>query len=196
MTNSEKYKKAFSVLEPSDNISWEVEKMKLLEKKKNKKIAVAAVAVIGVLVLGSSSAYAANVGGIQRQVQIWMHGEQTEATLTFDGNGGYTKTYVDENGETQEEGGGGVAFDFFGRERPLTEDELMEEALTDDIQAEFQDDGKTILYFRDQVIDITDKFEDGVCYIEVDGGDKHYYVSVAEDGALSISEEKYCDPRE
>ena len=195
MTNREKYKNAFSVLEPSDNISWEVKKMKALKKKKMKKAAVAAVAVVGILALGSGSAYAANIGGIQRQIQIWTHGEQTEATITFDGEGGYTQTYVDEDGKVRESGGGGVAYDIFGRERPLTEEELMEEALTDDLQV-MQEDGKTMIYFRDQVIDITDKFEDGVCYIEVDGGDKHYYVSVLENGNTCISEDKFYNPAE
>lgn len=195
MTNREKYKNAFSVLEPSDNISWEVKKMKALKKKKMKKAAVAAVAVVGILALGSGSAYAANIGGIQRQIQIWTHGEQTEATITFDGKGGYTQSYVDEDGNVCESGGGGVAYDIFGRERPLTEEELMEEALTDDLQV-MQEDGKTMIYFRDQVIDITDKFEDGVCYIEVDGGDKHYYVSVLENGNTCISEDKFYNPAE
>ena len=195
MTNREKYKNAFSVLEPSDNISWEVKKMKALKKKKMKKAAVAAVAVVGILALGSGSAYAANIGGIQRQIQIWTHGEQTEATLTFDGEGGYTQSYVDEDGKVCESGGGGVAYDIFGRERPLTEEELMEAALSNDLEV-MQEDGKTLIYFRDQVIDITDKFEDGVCYIEVDGGDKHYYVSVLENGNTCISEDKFYNPAE
>ena len=39
-------------------------------------------------------------------------------------NGHYLLSYEDENGETQTVGGGGVAIDAFGRERPLTEEEL------------------------------------------------------------------------
>ncbi|MCR4673786.1 MAG: hypothetical protein K5675_02155, partial [Lachnospiraceae bacterium] len=132
--------------------------MKVLEKKKIKKVAVAAVAVVGVLVFGSASAYAANVGGIQRQIQIWTKGELTDATVTFDGEGGYTTTYTDENGETQEMSGGGVAYDIFGNERPLTEEELMEDAEMNDVEVVIED-GKTTVYFMDQVMDITDKFK-------------------------------------
>ncbi len=192
MTNSEKYKKAFSVLEPSDKISWEVEKMKAIEKKRHRKIAAAAVAIVGVLVLGSGSAYAANVGGIQRQIQLWTRGELTDATITFDGKGGYTTTYTDENGETQEMSGGGIAYDIFGNERPLTEDELMEDAGMNDVEVAIED-GRITVYFMDQVIDITDKFKDGICHVHLTGNGKEYFLTVGENGNYTLSEDKYMD---
>ena len=39
-----------------------------------------------------------DLGGIQRIVQIWIHGDQTSATFTVD-NGTYSLDYVDENGK-------------------------------------------------------------------------------------------------
>lgn len=69
MTNHEKYKKAFSVLQPSPRSLQEVENMARLQKRT--KIKTAAAVVAGCIVLGSSgTAYAANVGGIQRTVQL------------------------------------------------------------------------------------------------------------------------------
>ena len=42
----------------------------------------------GCIILGGTgTAYAANVGGIQRTVQIWLHGDQTQATLDVSNDG-------------------------------------------------------------------------------------------------------------
>ena len=80
MTNGEKYKKAFSVLQTSKGSLQEVENMAKLQKRTKMKTAAAVIA--GCIILGGTgTAYAANVGGIQRTVQIWLHGDQTQATL-------------------------------------------------------------------------------------------------------------------
>ena len=71
MTNGEKYKKAFSVLQTSKGSLQEVENMAKLQKRTKMKTAVAVIA--GCIILGGTgTAYAANVGGIQRTVQIWL----------------------------------------------------------------------------------------------------------------------------
>lgn len=82
MTNKERYKQAFSVLHTSDQFSVEVENMSRLNKKHNMKVAAAALAGCILLAGGTGSAYAANVGGIQRTVQVWLHGDQTTANMT------------------------------------------------------------------------------------------------------------------
>ena len=88
MTNKEKYKQAFSVLHTSDDFLQEVEKMALLKKKQRVNIAVAA--IIGLIMIGgTSTAYAANIGGIQRTVQLWIHGDQTDATMEIKADGSY-----------------------------------------------------------------------------------------------------------
>ena len=79
MTNKEKYKQAFSVLHTSDISEGEVKYMAKLRKQQKMKLAAAAIAVC-VIVGGTGTAYAANVGGIQRTIQLWMHGDQTSAT--------------------------------------------------------------------------------------------------------------------
>ena len=120
MTNKERYKQAFSVLHTSDQFSVEVENMSRLNKKHNMKVAAAALAGCIFLAGGTGTAYAANVGGIQRTVQVWLHGDQTTANMTVSDDGTYTIEYPDENGETREISGGGIAYEADGTERPFT----------------------------------------------------------------------------
>lgn len=62
MTNGEKYKKAFSVLQTSKGSLQEVENMAKLQKRTKMKTAAAVLA--GCIILGGTgTAYAANVGG-------------------------------------------------------------------------------------------------------------------------------------
>ena len=155
MTNKERYKQAFSVLHTSDQFSVEVENMSRLNKKHNMKVAAAALTGCILLAGGTGTAYAANVGGIQRTVQVWLHGDQTTANMTVSDDGTYTIEYPDENGETREISGGGIAYEADGTERPLTGEELLEEANSPDV--EYNDDGTVWLYYKNQKIEITDK---------------------------------------
>ena len=90
MTNREKYKQAFSAIRASDNFSLEAEKMERTAKQHRFRTMAAVVAVCATLVGGAAAAYAADAGGIQRAVQVWIHGDQTAATIQFDGNGSYS----------------------------------------------------------------------------------------------------------
>ena len=154
MTNKERYKQAFSVLHTSDQFSVEVENMSRLNKKHNIKVAAAALAGCILLAGGTGTAYAANVGGIQRTVQVWLH----------------------------------------GTERPLTGEELLEEANSPDV--EYNDDGTVWLYYKNQKIEITDKFKDDVCYVKVQDGDETLYVTVKYQNGLAYSNEKYVEEDE
>ena len=129
--------------------------MSRLNKKHNIKVAAAALAGCILLAGGTGTAYAANVGGIQRTVQVWLHGDQTTANMTVSDDGTYTIEYPDENGETREISGGGIAYEADGTERPLTGEELLEEANSPDV--EYNDDGTVWLYYKNQKIEITDK---------------------------------------
>lgn len=197
MNNKEKYKKAFSVLHTSDtNLSWEVKSMAKMKRKHT--IAVASAAVIGCALIGGTSAYAANLGGIQRTVQLWIHGDQTDATLTINNDGdesSFSYNYTDENGETQEVQGGGLAMDADGTTHPLTEDDILEEMSRPDV--EYLDDGTIMVYYKNQKIDITDKFDkDKVCYLKIADGDKTLYLTVKYQNGFACSEDKYVDPSE
>lgn len=193
MTNKQKYKQAFSVLHTSKNFDLEVEKMNVFKRKHMVKN-IAAVFAVCVCVVGvSGAAYAADIGGVQRTIQLWIHGDQTDATLAFDLDGTYDMQYHDANGNIKQQSGGGVAIDDDGTERPLTQEELLEEIYAPEV--EYQEDGSVWLYYYDQKIDITDKFEDGICYVKLQGEDKTLYLTVKYQKGYAMSEKKYILPQ-
>lgn len=137
------------------------------------------------------TAYAADIGGIRRIIQIWLHGEQTTAVLDIQ-NGQYTLT--DEEGSFIK-GGGGVAFEPDGSERPLTEEEIL--AHLEHPEVIYQEDGRIWLYYRGQKIDITDRFdEEGYCYLELQDGEEVLYATIEKNGGLATSPTAYPKPHE
>ena len=192
MTNHENYQRAFSTLHPSRQWSMEGTEMKQTRKRYLPRAVLVCAAVILVLAL-AATAYAADVGGTQRTIQIWVHGDQTDAVLNVEG-GEYSLTYTDENGEQHEQSGGGKAFDLFGNERDVTEEEIREHLDMPDV--EYCDDGTVWVYYHNQKIEITDKFDDdGVCYVKVTDGGKTYYVTVKYENGCCISESKFVSPK-
>ena len=190
MTDREKFQKTFSKLHASPDLLTEV--MEMAEKRRYHipKVAVAAIACV--VILGSgTAAYAMNVGGIQRTIQIWIHGDQTDAQFVVE-DGSYTLDYEDENGEAVHRGGGGVAIEDDGTERSLTEEELMEEINSPEV--EYEEDGSVWIYYKNQKMDITDKFEDGVCYVELKDGDTIQYMTVKYQNGYALSPERYLTP--
>ena len=185
MTNKEKYQRAFSALHASE---WNMEELNMKQKKYHTSRAAVLCAAI-ILVLGLATvAYAADFAGIQRQIQIWMHGDQTDAVFEYD-DGTYSITYQDENGKTRTNHGGGVAVDFFGRERSLTEEEILESLNPPEVV--YQDDGTVWVYYYDQRMEITDLFEDGVCYVQIKHNDETLYLSVRYQNGYSYSSDGY-----
>ena len=192
MTDREKFQKTFSKLHASPDLLTEV--MEMAEKRRYHipKVAVAAIACV--VILGSgTAAYAMNVGGIQRTIQIWIHGDQTDAQFVVE-DGSYTLDYEDENGEAVHRGGGGVAIEDDGTERSLTEEELMEEINSPEV--EYEEDGSVWIYYKNQKMDITDKFEDGVCYVELKDGDTIQYMTVKYQNGYALSPERYLTSAE
>lgn len=192
MTNKEKYKQAFSVLQTSGDFSMEVEKIAMRQKHHKVKTIAAAVAACIVLVGGAGTAYAANLGGIQRTIQLWINGDQTNATLEINNDGNsstYTIKIPDENGNSTEINGGGVAMDGDGVKRPLTEDEIMDQINQPDV--EYEDDGSVWLYYKDRKLDITDRFEDGICYVKLTDGKDVKYLTIKYNDGYAMSDSKY-----
>lgn len=170
MTEKERFQRAFAPLHASPDTLTEV--MKMTEQKHGKR-ALRRAATIGlaaalVLALGSV-AYASDLGGIQRTVQLWLNGEMTDATLTVN-EGSYTLRYPDKDGTEHEMGGGGIAI---------------------------EDDGTVTVYYLDQKLDVTDKFdEDGVCYVQLEGGEKTIYMTIKRGNGYATSTTKYILPSE
>lgn len=192
MTNREKYKQAFSVLHSSDDLILEVEKMAIIKKRTAVKAAAGLVSVCLLMAGGGSIAYASDLGGIQRTIQLWIEGDQTDVTFEYDPAGSYQASYQAEDGTVKEFGGGGVAIDADGTERPLTESELLEELNAPDVR--YLEDGTVWIYYYDQEIEITDRFKDGVCYAKVSNGDETLYMTILYQNGWCSSPHKYLSP--
>ena len=192
MTNREKYKQAFSALHASREFSLEVETMKHTVRHHRLKTAVVLAAACILLVGTATATYTADVGGIQRTVQLWIHGDQTTATIQIADDGSYCLEYPDENGEIQEQFGGGVAFNPDGSERPLTEEEILEELSMPDV--EYQENGSVWVYWCGQSIDITDRFENGVCYVKLENSQDTLYMTVEYGNGYTTSPHRYVIP--
>ena len=195
MTEKQRFQRAFAPLHASPDTMTEVMKM---TEQKTKRPALRRAATIGlaaalVLALGSV-AYASDLGGIQRTVQLWIKGDQTDAVMTID-QGRYTIDYTDENGTAHEMGGGGIAIEDDGTERALTEEEMLEHL--DAPEVEEREDGTVTVYYLDQKLDVTDKFdEDGVCYVQLEGGEKTIYMTIKRGNGYATSTTKYILPSE
>lgn len=193
MTNKEKYKQAFSVLQTSDDFKKEMKNMVILQRKHKMNMAIAAAIICLIFVGGTSTAYAANIGGIQRVVQLWIHGDQTDATLEIKDDGSYEMTYQDEAGNIVERGGGGIAIEEDGSERSLTQEELMWNLNSPEV--DYLEDGTVWVYYLNQKIEITDKFdENGVCYVKVSDGEGTIYMTIKYQNGWSMSMDKYIAP--
>ena len=192
MTNKERYQRTFSALHASEDYLMEVTPVKRTGKvRKNRIVALcAAIALIAVL---ATAAYAADVGGIRRTVQLWIHGDQTDAVMVVEEDGLYKVTYADEDGNVKEIGGGGIAIDENGVERPLTEEEILEHL--NEPEVEYKDDGTVWVYCQSQKLEITDKFdEDGVCYVQVKNGDKTLYLTIQYQEGYTMSPHGFEEP--
>lgn len=206
MTNKEKYKQAFSVLQTSDDFSMEVEKMAMRQKHHKMKTIAAAVAACVILVGGAGTAYAADVGGVQRTIQLWIDGDRTNATFEIKADGdiiihnddGNNTSYIiksnDEEGNTTDMGGDSVATEEDGGKGSPVEEEAKEQ--NDQPKVEYKDDGSVWVCYKDQKLDITDRFEDGICYVKlIDGEDNLYLTAKYKDG-YGVSSSKYLSPQE
>lgn len=198
MTDKEKFQKIFDKLHASPDVLTEVlnmtskEKVDSIRKKRFTSRVAAAVAAL-VLVVGTGSvAYAKDLGGIQRIVQVWIHGDQTDATFIVE-NGSYTLDYKDADGNDVHRSGGGVAYEN-GKERPLTADELLEELNMPDV--EYKEDGTVWIYYLDQKMEITDKFEDNICYVKLEVDGQTQYITVKYQNGYATSPHGYIQPAE
>lgn len=191
MTNKQRYQRTFSTLHTSKGRLMEVKEMKYTRKIYVSRLAVACAVVVMVIGL-ASVAYAADVGGIQRSVQLWINGDQTDAVLDIKGSS-YTVSYQGEDGASHQFGGG-VAFNDDGSERPLTEAEIVDHLNSPDVQ--YRDDGSVWVCAYGKEIEITDQFdEDGVCYVQLKTDSGTFYLTVKFNGGFASSPHSYVSPQ-
>lgn len=191
MTNKERYKQAFSALHSSGQFSLEVEEMEMIRKKHRKNMAAAAAIACAVVIGTGGTAYAADIGGIQQKLSMWLHGEQREVNVTPNSqdSGGYTFTY-EQDGETKSFGGGGVSIDDSGNETWLSADEVAE-GLNRSADIDVDDDGRVWICYYDQKIEITDSFdENGLCTLTLTHEDETVCLEITadEDGGYSFTQ--------
>ena len=197
MTDREKYKSAVEAVASSQMHQLEASDiMKNSKKTFRFKGLVIAVAAAVLLIGACGGAYAADLGGIQSKVQVWFRGELTDATLDISTNGNsseYALTITDANGETKEIHGGGVAIGLFGRERPLTEEEILEQLNAPEVV--YEDDGSVWVYSGSEKVEITDQFdENGICHVKLTGGEKPLYMTVTYRDGYATSFNKFPKP--
>ena len=195
MTEKERFQRAFAPLHASPDTMTEVMKMTEQNTKKRPLRRAVTIGLAAALVLALGSvAYASDLGGIQRTVQLWLNGEMTDATLTVK-NGHYTVNYTDSEGNERERSGGGVAIEDDGTERALTEEELLADINCPEVKE--SEDGTVTVYYLDQKLDVTDKFdEDGICYVQLEGGEKTIYMTIKRGNGYATSTTKYILPSE
>lgn len=198
MTDREKFHKTFGKMHASPDTFKEVMNMangNIRPARAKRIISKAAVAALAcILVLGSgTAAYAMDLGGIQRTVQIWIYGDQTDAIFNAD-DGTYTFTYKDADGNDVQRSGGGIAYEADGTERPLTEDELLEEINSPEVS--YEEDGSVWVYYFDQKMEITDKFENDICYIQLKHGSEILYMTIKYQNGYATSPYRYMRPSE
>lgn len=190
MIDKEQYQRTFGVLHASALNLKEEPNMKSNHFPIRRALTLCA-AVLLVLSL-TAVCYGADVGGIRRTIQLWVHGDQTTAVMDIQ-EGSYTLSYEDADGNTQERGGGGVAIENDGSERPLTDEELLEHLNQPEIY--YQDDGTVWAYWKEQAMEITDKFNDqGICFLRLEDGDEIWYITVKYENGYSMSHEAYVQP--
>ncbi len=196
MTNKEKFQNTFGRMHASPDVLMEVLTMtinntkSIRRKQMTYKIAAAVFACLIVIGTGSA-AYAMNLGGIQRKIQIWIEGDQTDAILNISERN-YSLDYKDANGETVHRAGGGIAFDAEGNEIPLTEEELLQIIYAPEVS--YEEDGSVWVYYYDQKMEITDRFKNGFCNILLQRGDEKFYMTIKYQGGYSYSRNKYASP--
>ncbi len=199
MTEQDKFKKTFEKLHASSEIITEVlnmtEENKTTSIRRKHKMPKVAAAVIAIALIMSSGtvAYAMDLGGIQRIIQVWIHGDQTDAVFTVE-DGTYTLDYTDAEGNEIHQGGGGVAINDDGTERPLTEEELLEQINWPEVT--YEEDGTVWVYYLNQKLEITDKFENDICYVKLSGNGETKYLTVKYQNGYAMSPYRYTQPEE
>ena len=190
MTNKERYKQAFSALHSFGQFHMEVEEMAQIQKKHKRNIATAAAVACAIVIGGSGTVYAADIGGIQEKISMWLYATKTEVEVTENEDGGYTFTYERDGKPSQIVGFGGVAIDNNGNETWLSADELASR-ISESADIEEDEDGKVWLYYFDKKIEITDLFdENGICRVLLSHEGKISYLKVNKnkDGNYSYSQ--------
>ncbi|EOS60683.1 hypothetical protein C815_01141 [Firmicutes bacterium M10-2] len=178
-TNKQKYKETFSSLTCIEPIVMEERKM----QKQNKFSMAFTVCALILVLSGGTICYANDIGGIKTIINGWFHGEKIQVNAVKKDGIGYD--FYKDGEEEPFMGGGGVTYDEFGNEVPLSAEDVLENSSK---VIEKQADGKVVLYDHDLSIDITDYLKDGKAkLIVVNHGTTTYWNIEVDDYSTSFS---------
>ena len=177
MNNKERYQKAFDTINPSENITPE-SIIRMKEEKKMtkgrtgfKKTLVSLVAAV-VLVIGvTGGAYATDLGGFRTNVDTWLYGEPVQVDIEEVGEGDFIVHYP--NGVDRQTGGN--SFDKDGNPVPFTADDVIDSLDYPEIATI---DGKVIMFYRNEQVDITEDVQDGHAEVTFSPGAMKLHVTV------------------
>ena len=79
-------------------------------------------------------------------------------------------------------------------EIPASEEDLMAHLTAPDVR--YEEGGSVWLHWFDQSLDITDRFEDGVCYVKLVNNGEPLYMTVKYENGYATSSHKYVSPWE
>lgn len=190
MTNKERYKQAFSALQSSGQFHLEVEEMAQKQKKHRKNIAAAAAVACAVVIGGSGTVYAADIGGIQEKISVWLYGAKTEVEVTEADDGSYMITYERGGKPSETIGYGGYLFNTDGSMEHLSAAEFASH-INETAQVEEDADGRVWVYYYDQKMEITDLFdENGICNVTLAYEDRTFHLEITrkEDGSYMFTQ--------
>lgn len=191
MIDKQQYQRTFGVLHASGDFLKEDITMQTTKHFSMRKVSLLCAAVILIFSI-STVCYAADVGGIRRTIQLWIHGDQTDAIMEIQ-DGQYQLTYEDQQGNFHQQNGGGIAIEPDGSQRPVTEEEILEHLNNPEV--EYKDDGTVWVYYMNQSLEITDRFDaDGVCYVQLKNGDDILYLTVRYQDGYSTSTNAFVQP--
>jgi len=190
-SNSDRYKKSFDNLHLSGDFSSRLS-ASLEKEREDKKVVnffsagkIAAAITICTLACGTAC-YAADVGGIRTNFNMWINGENREIEIEDNGDGSFT--YYDEDGH--EYGFGGVALGPFGQEEALSAEELVD-MMNNEANLEFTEDDRVIFHYRNISEDVTDLIVDGNLYVHLEDPTNPYtyfnFTEIIPNGSYSCS---------
>ena len=61
-------------------------------------------------------------------------------------------------------------------------------------EVDYKEDGSVWVYYMNQALEVTDLFEDDVCYVQLKDGDGSLYMTIKYDRGHATSPHKYLNP--
>ena len=179
--NKDRYQKSFNTLHlseefrekinehPEDNGKGKIMNFRAMHGIS--RIAAAAVTVCTIALGSAGVCYANDIGGVRTTLQMWLNGSSQEVEVVQTGEGSYA--IYDENGE-ETMGFGGISYDEFGNEVPMSAEELVG-YMNNDCHLEITDDGRYIFSYKNLTEDVTDQVDKkGNLYLHVDDPSNPY----------------------